>query len=84
MAVNGKAAAISASSQVRAELAMAGLIEHTAKCTWTPTTHISWLGFDLDLFSGVISVPKGKINALYKQLEEAAKWETTPARYVSS
>ena len=66
-------------SQVRAELAMAGLIEHTAKCTWTPTTRIIRLGFDLDLSSGVISVPKNKINAIYKQLEETAKWETIPA-----
>ena len=84
MAVNGEAAAKSASSQVRAELVMAGLIEHTAKRIWTPTTQIGWLGFDLDLSKGVISVPKTKLDALYKQLEEAAKRETIQARCLAS
>ena len=84
MAVNGEAAAKSASSQVRTELAMAGLIEHTAKCIWTPTNQISWLGFDLDLSVGVVSIPKNKIDALYKCLKEAAKEETIPARCLAS
>ena len=84
VAVNGEAAAKSASSQVRAELVMAGLIEHTAKCIWTPTTQMGWLGFDLDLSKGVISVPKTKLDALYKQLEEAAKRETIQARCLAS
>ena len=75
MAVNGEAAAKSASSQARVELSMAGLIEHTVKCIWIPTTQINWLGFDLDLSGGVISVPKNRIDTLHKQLEEAAKWE---------
>ena len=63
---------------------MAGLIEHTAKCIWTPTIQISWLGFDLDLSGWVISIPKNKIGALYKWLEEAAKGETIPARCLAS
>ena len=84
VAVNGEAAAKSASSQVRAELVMAGLIEHTANCIWTPTTQIGWLGFDLDLSKGVISVPKTKLDALYKQLEEATKGETIQARCLAS
>ena len=73
MAVNGKAAAKAASRRVKADLSMADLIEHTAKCIWSPTTQNNWLGFDLDLSGGVISVPRNKIDALYEQLEEAAK-----------
>ena len=84
VAVNDEAAAKAASRQVRADLSMAGLIEHTAKCIWNPTTQINWLGFDLDLSGGVISVPKNKIDALYKQLEEATKWEKIPARCLAS
>ena len=84
VAVNGEVAAKAASSQVRAELAKADLIEYTAKCIWIPTNHISWLGFNLDLAKRRISVPDNKISALYKQLEEAVQRETIPARYLAS
>ena len=41
VAVNGKAAAKAASRRVKADLSMADLIEHTAKCIWSPTTQIN-------------------------------------------
>ena len=55
-ALNGEAAAMSASIQVRADFAMLGLIEYTyCKVHLDPTVHLSWLGFDLDLAGSVIS-----------------------------
>ena len=64
VAVSGEEAAKLASLQVRENLAKAGLTEHSAKCIWEPTLKLKWLGFDLDLDIGQISVPKEKLCAL--------------------
>ena len=64
VAVSGKEAAHKASHSVRTDLAKAGFVEHSAKCTWEPTQKLCWLGFELDLKIGFISVPQDKIMAL--------------------
>jgi len=53
VAIAGEEAAKLVSQQVRGDLAKAGLVENSAKCTWEPTLKLKWLGFDLDL--GVLS-----------------------------
>jgi len=68
VAVSGKEAANLASHRIREDLLKAGLVEHTAKCSWTPSQQTTWLGFQLDLSKGMISVPEGKIIALKVQL----------------
>jgi len=52
-------------------LVKAGLVEHTAKCSWTPSQRTLLLGFDLDLAQGMILVPEGKIAALKGQMARA-------------
>ena len=53
------------------DLVKAGLVEHLAKCSWVPSQQSSWLGFDMDLSQGVISVPKEKVMALKGQMSQA-------------
>ena len=62
-----------ASLHVREDLAKASLIEHSARCIWEPTLKLKWLGFDLDLDKGQISVPEEKLCAINSQLQIAAK-----------
>ena len=49
VAVKGEKQAGEVSHQVREDLAKAGLVEHTAKCSWAPSQQAKWLGFKLDL-----------------------------------
>ena len=69
IAVAREEAAKLASQQVREDLAKAGLVEHSAKCTWEPTLKLKWVGFDLDLGVGQISVPEDKLCSLKTQLQ---------------
>ena len=46
IAVTGMEAAKQTSRQVRDDLAKAGLIVNTAKCSWEPTLNLKWLGFN--------------------------------------
>ena len=66
-AVKGKQQAEEASRKVRQDLVKAGLGEHTAKCCWVPSQQAKWLGFNLNLQQGVISVPEERIVALKLQ-----------------
>ena len=84
IAVSGKEAAQKASHSVRADLVKAGFVEHSAKCTWEPTQRLCWLGFNLDLKIGFISVPLNKIQALKALLEHASKQEMLTARQLAS
>ena len=44
---------------IRRDLARAGWVENIAKCRWEPAQQRAWLGFDIDLQQGTISVPQG-------------------------
>ena len=84
MAVEGEAEALKASQGVRADLVRAGLVEHTVKCSWTPSQQAKWLAFNLNLDQGVISVPEDKISALKSQLYQAASKDTLKACELAS
>ena len=84
VAVSGKEAAHKASHSVRTDLAKAGFVEHSAKCMWEPTQNLCWLGFELDLKVGFISVPRSKIMALQTLLEKASEQEVLTARHLAS
>jgi len=60
VAVKGESAALEASQRVRADLVRAGLVEHTAKCSWVPSRKAKWLGFNLDLEQGGDLGTRGK------------------------
>ena len=68
VAVNGMEAAEQTSAIVRQDLANAGFLAHEQKSQWIPSQKIHWLGFDLDLERGVVSVPPQKIQNLQKLL----------------
>ena len=70
--VEGKLEAGKASMTIQQDLARAGFVVNMAKCKWTPSQKCTWLGFDIDLHLGRISVPQEKIDALKIQLEQAA------------
>ena len=80
VAVSGKGAAHKASHSVRTDLAKAGFVEYSAKCTWEPTQKLSWLGFEL----GFISVPQDKIMVLQALLRQASGQEVLTARHLAS
>jgi len=80
-AIAGEEAAKLASQQVREDLAKAGLVEHSAKCTWEPTLKLKWLGFDLDLGVGQISVPE---DSLKTQLQLALNSTQIKAKFLAS
>ena len=71
--VEGKLEAGKASMTIQQDLARAGFVVNMAKCKWTPSQKCTWLGFDIDLHLGRISVPQEKIDALKIQLEQAAQ-----------
>ena len=72
-AVEGKLEAAKASMTIQQDLARVGFVVNMAKCKWTPSQKCTWLGFDIDLHLGRISVPQDKIDALKIQLEQAAQ-----------
>ena len=84
IAVSGKEAARRASHQVRQDLLNAGLVEHTDKCDWVPSTQATWLGFDLDLGKGQIYVPSEKIERLKSVLQQVVDSPNLRAKKLAS
>jgi len=84
VAIAGEEAAKLASQQVREDLAKAGLVEHSAKCIWEPTLKLKWLGFNLDLGVGQISVPEDKLSSLKTQLHLALDSTQIKAKSLAS
>jgi len=64
VAVSGKETIKAASHTLQEDLAKAGLVEHTDKCSRISSQQTAWLSFHLDLDKGIISVPDSKITAL--------------------
>ena len=84
VAVAGEEAAKLASLQVREDLVKTGLVEHSAKCIWEPTRKLKWLGFDIDLGIGQISVPADKLRSLKAQLQVATQNSQIKAKSLAS
>ena len=49
-----------------------------------PTQNLCWLGYELDLKVGFISVPQRKIMALQTLLEQASEQEVLTVRHLAS
>ena len=61
-----------ASNCVKETLAKTGWVYNEVKSVSAPTHKLEWLGFDLDLGQGCISVPTRKINVIKANLVGAA------------
>ena len=73
VAVKSKQQAEEAGCKVRQGLVKAGLVEHTAKCSWVPSQQAKWLGFNLE-----------RIAALKLQLTAALDKSSIKARDLAS
>ena len=63
-AVTGAKQAQAVSLHIRQDLNNAGFVTNTAKCKWEPSQQCSWLGFDIDIAVGKVTVPQQKIDSL--------------------
>ena len=59
-ASQGKANAERDSLSIQKDLCEAGFVTNLAKCKWTPSQQCTWLGFNIDLHLGKVSVPQEK------------------------
>ena len=76
--------ALSCSCWVKETLAKAGWVHNELKSVWTPTHRLQWLGFEVDLKQGCISVPAKKINGLKANLQIAASQTALRAKFIAS
>ena len=84
VAVRGKESADHESYQVRQDLAKAGLTANEAKSQWTPVKNLIWLGFEIEIEGGVLSVPEQKLENLVSQLRDESEVKVVPATAVAS
>ena len=70
-AAKGIADAEAASSLVKGTLAQVDLVAHPKKCHWEPSQMVKWLGFNIDLDTGCLSVPLEKLASIKDRLAEA-------------
>jgi len=73
-----------ASDEVRQDLAKAGLVENIAKSKWHPSQKTAWLGFDLNLEAGQISIPQDKIIALRSILQATLHFKQIKAKLLAN
>ena len=83
-AAKGMEAARRASEMVKQDLARAGFIAHKEKSQWTPSQKMQWLGFDLDLEKGIVSVPPHKIWRLQEALTGLGECIYVQAKQIAS
>ena len=69
---------------VKQDLARAGFVAHKEKSQWMPSQKMQWLGFDLDLEKGVVSVPPHKTQRLQDTLTGLGKCCYAPAKQIAS
>ena len=62
----------------------AGWVYNETKSVWAPTRRLQWLGFDLDLGQGCISVPAKKVESLKTNLVLALKQPNLRAKFIAS
>ena len=83
-AVKGKIAAEEASAWVRDTIERAGLVVQEGKSVWLLSLTAEWLGFDIDLERGCVSVPEAKLAALRAMLQITGVATHLPARFIAS
>ena len=71
VAVKGKEKAIQESERVQSELLEAGLIVNNTKSQWVPTKSLIWLGFQINLQDGQLTIPDQKVESLTRLMQQA-------------
>ena len=56
------AEAVKFSSEVKEDIIASGFVPNVQKSVWRPASKIRWLGYDVDLNAGYISIPKRRIS----------------------
>ena len=64
IAIKWEARAQQVSIMIQSDLEKAGLITNIPKCNWIPSKSATWLGFDINLDEGKLTVPERKVLAL--------------------
>ena len=80
-AAQGKLNAERDSLSIQNDLQEAGFVTNLAKCKWSPSQQCTWLGFDIDLHLGVVSIPQEKLSA---QLDQALKETKLSPKFLAS
>ena len=62
----------------------AGLIVNEAKSQWEPVRKLTWLGFEIDLGIGQLTVPNDKLMCLCSLLQSLLEQALVPAKVVAS
>ena len=84
-AVEEKKEADLASQFVRDTLNRAGLVVNVKKSSWNPSHCMMWLGFNIDLSHGCISVlPEKRLSQLHKSLNNEGTKECLAAKQIAS
>ena len=84
IAIKGEERAKSESERIQADLLRAGLVVNYAKSCFTPTKQLLWLGFQLDLERGQMTVPHKKLDLLKEQIAKAMEGRELPAMALAS
>ena len=82
--VEGKKEADLASQFVQDTLNKAGVVVNDKKSSWNPSHCMTWLGFDVDLSHGCISVPEKRLSQLHKLLNDKGTEEYLAAKQIAS
>ena len=73
-----------ASGWVRDNLQKSGFVVNNDKSVWTPSHSLTWLGFEINLQKGQVTVPMIKIHALQATLQDALTFHSLQARCIAS
>ena len=84
VAIKGKENAEHESRQVQLDLSKAGLIANNVKSQWVPVKKLTWLGFQIEIEEGKLSVPEQKLMKLVSQLTKAREARVIPATVLAS
>ena len=83
LAVNGLELAAQVSRQVQQDLAKAGLIVNESKSQWQPVRQLTWLGVEIDLELGQLTVPDSKLACLCELLQSLLGKTFVPAKVLA-
>jgi len=83
LAANGLQMTAQASRQIQMDLAKAGFIVNESKSQWEPVKKLTWLGFEIDLEAGQLTVPDGKLMCLCELLQSQLERTFVPAKVLA-
>jgi len=84
VAVKGVELAGRVSRQIRDDLSKAGFVVNKAKSQWTPVKKLVWLGFEIDLEVGKLTVPECKLESTCELLQSLMDKPAVPAKRLAS